>query len=251
MASLRRGRPDWEALLGAVGAVWTAGVPIDWRAVDAPHRRRRAELPTYPFQRTRLWLPDLLADLLAGPVPGGCDGPGGSAHLDSPGAPLLGHRLPEDAGLPGRHVWQRRLTGDHTALLADHRSQGQVVMPGVGYVEMAMAAARELAPGRELAAQDVEYLAVLALPPQTARTVQVTLQAEPGASDNGLEFTVHSRPAGGEPGAGWLLHAAGRLVTSGDTADDSTVPDAAGAGVSGAGVSGASTTGASTARAGG
>ncbi len=40
----------------ALGALWLAGVSVDWEALHAPARRRRVALPTYPFQRQRFWI---------------------------------------------------------------------------------------------------------------------------------------------------------------------------------------------------
>ena len=52
---------DVESLLRAAGTLWAAGVGIDWRAFHGGARRRRVALPTYPFERKRHWLSDLLA----------------------------------------------------------------------------------------------------------------------------------------------------------------------------------------------
>ncbi len=42
---------------GPAGALWLAGVPLDWRALRADgQERRRVPLPTYPFTKTRHWL---------------------------------------------------------------------------------------------------------------------------------------------------------------------------------------------------
>jgi amino acid adenylation domain-containing protein len=49
-------RPDEEALLGALGRLWLAGVDVDWAALHAGERRRRVPLPTYPFERKRYWI---------------------------------------------------------------------------------------------------------------------------------------------------------------------------------------------------
>ncbi|MGI5254862.1 type I polyketide synthase [Actinacidiphila glaucinigra] len=47
-----RDEPAREALLSAAGALWSAGVPVDWeRTHDGPGRR--TPLPTYAFQRRR------------------------------------------------------------------------------------------------------------------------------------------------------------------------------------------------------
>src|SRR5699024_5199139 len=59
-ASLRRNRSDQHALFDALAQLWVAGVPIDWRGVEERFPLRRCALPTYPFQRRRLWRPDTL-----------------------------------------------------------------------------------------------------------------------------------------------------------------------------------------------
>ncbi|WP_438016892.1 amino acid adenylation domain-containing protein [Sorangium sp. So ce315] len=63
VASLRRAgeQVDDEVLaLRALGQLWQRGVDVDWQRV---HRgpRRRLPLPTYPFERKRYWLDDVVA----------------------------------------------------------------------------------------------------------------------------------------------------------------------------------------------
>lgn len=47
---------DLDYLLAAAGRLWTAGVRIDWSAFNSGAKRQRISLPTYPFQRRRLWV---------------------------------------------------------------------------------------------------------------------------------------------------------------------------------------------------
>jgi acyl transferase domain-containing protein len=59
VASLPRDESDAESyasLLGALGAMWTAGVEADWTRLHEGERRRRVSLPTYPFERRRCWI---------------------------------------------------------------------------------------------------------------------------------------------------------------------------------------------------
>jgi acyl transferase domain-containing protein len=58
---------EWSGALAAVGRCWLAGCDIDWPAL---HRgaRRRVCLPTYPFERTRHWLPTRAATERASPA---------------------------------------------------------------------------------------------------------------------------------------------------------------------------------------
>jgi acyl transferase domain-containing protein len=51
-------RDERSQLADAAGSLWTAGVEIDWRAVDRG-RSVKVDLPTYPFQRQRYWLPGM------------------------------------------------------------------------------------------------------------------------------------------------------------------------------------------------
>lgn len=47
---------DERVLLGAIGQLWIAGVPVDWNAHQKPARPARVLLPTYPFERSRFWI---------------------------------------------------------------------------------------------------------------------------------------------------------------------------------------------------
>ena len=59
LTSLRRdnqGADDYAFLLRTVSQAWIAGARIDWDAVHAGERRRRLQLPTYPFERQSYWV---------------------------------------------------------------------------------------------------------------------------------------------------------------------------------------------------
>ncbi|WFB10776.1 AMP-binding protein [Streptomyces sp. LX-29] len=211
VSSLRAGRAEGRALAQALGAAWAAGVSVDWPAVRAGRGGRRVQLPSYPFQRRRFWLPDELRAPAADET-GTWDGAAAGRH------PLLGRRLPGIAGDPGRHAWQRALAQDQVAVLDDHRIQGRVVAPGTSYIEMALAAARELDPESTYTLQDVAYHSVLSVPPDGARVVQVGLHGRPGQP---LAFSVHSR--GTADTSGWTQHATARLVRT--AAPESAVSD--------------------------
>ncbi|MFT4625565.1 MAG: acyl transferase domain-containing protein/acyl carrier protein [Myxococcota bacterium] len=56
LPSLKRDADDTAVALGALGALWARGGTVDWRAYDAPWTRWTVDLPTYPFQRRRIWM---------------------------------------------------------------------------------------------------------------------------------------------------------------------------------------------------
>ncbi|MDC0707022.1 type I polyketide synthase [Stigmatella sp. ncwal1] len=55
LPSLRRDEAEVEVMLQALGALHTAGHPIDWRA-HYPESRQSIPLPAYPWQRSRFWV---------------------------------------------------------------------------------------------------------------------------------------------------------------------------------------------------
>jgi len=58
VGTLRRRRNDVKELLRAAAALYTGGVEPDFAAMDTPwqSRRRKVDLPPYPFQRRRYWV---------------------------------------------------------------------------------------------------------------------------------------------------------------------------------------------------
>ncbi|GJG89205.1 hypothetical protein tb265_43860 [Gemmatimonadetes bacterium T265] len=80
---------EGEAVLGALGRLWTSGVRPDWSGFVAGETRRRVPVPSYPFERQRYWvdpLPVVGAPAAAAPV---------SLPAPSLALPLLG--APQDA----------------------------------------------------------------------------------------------------------------------------------------------------------
>ncbi|MFJ1673322.1 type I polyketide synthase, partial [Streptomyces bottropensis] len=111
--SLPHGHHEPTALLAALGELHVRGVPVDWTAVhgaggstdpgtpEGIHADIHADLPTYPFQRSRHWLPATAGSglpLLAAPPPvataAGPTAPGRAFDVDlvrAVAAAVLGH----------------------------------------------------------------------------------------------------------------------------------------------------------------
>ncbi|HEX2641469.1 MAG TPA: phosphopantetheine-binding protein, partial [Thermoanaerobaculia bacterium] len=86
-------RSDQAFLLGTFGKLWLAGVRVSWRGLYAGERRRRVELPAYPFERQRYWIEAAAGEALE--VSGAAVVPGLYAPAWSRSAPLAAP-LPED-----------------------------------------------------------------------------------------------------------------------------------------------------------
>ncbi|MER6691910.1 SDR family NAD(P)-dependent oxidoreductase [Streptomyces minutiscleroticus] len=195
VAGLRRDGDEERDLVGAVARLHAAGTAVDWEAFFAPHGARRTDLPTYAFQRTRLWLE---AEA------------GGSGDADGLGQSATGHPLlAAAADLPdtGGAVLTGRLSRATHPWLADHAVHGTVLLPGTAFVEMALQA------GERLGCDTVGELtlhAPLILPEQGAVAVQVAVGEE---RDGQREVTVWSRRADA-PQTPWTRNAGGVLTTA-------------------------------------
>jgi acyl transferase domain-containing protein/acyl carrier protein len=195
--SLRRHRDGREMILDAVADLYVAGVPVDWDALLHDLRGRQVSLPTYPFQRVPFPLKPETAERAGGDRSWGR--PAGRQH------PLLGARI-DLAAEPRRRVWLGEFDVARLPYLSDHRVQGAVVVPATAYLEMAFAAAREVAGEGALSITDSVNEQPLVLFEGSSCLVQFTLEA---ASEDRWSFLVHSRAPDDE---NWTLHARGTVA---------------------------------------
>jgi len=56
LASVRRGRDDWQQMLESLAALYVRGADMDWAGFHRDYPQRKISLPTYPFQRERFWI---------------------------------------------------------------------------------------------------------------------------------------------------------------------------------------------------
>ncbi|MFJ2442589.1 SDR family NAD(P)-dependent oxidoreductase, partial [Streptomyces sp. NPDC087658] len=203
VGTLRRDEGGPERFLRSLAEAHVRGVAVDWDATLAGTPARRTELPTYPFQQRRHWL---------APVAGAADV--AAAGLVPAGHPLLGAVLEEIDG--DRTVLTGRVSPRAPGWLADHAVGGTALMPGTGFVELALRA------GDEVGRTRIEELTIerpLLLPEGAAVQLRVTVDA-PDAR-GGRPVAVHARPATGEDEP-WTRHAVGSLTVAAPAAQTST-----------------------------
>nr|WP_156755809.1 type I polyketide synthase [Actinokineospora pegani] len=194
LGTLRRDDGGPDRLARSLGEAHARGVEIDWTPWfgDAGH----VDLPTYPFQRERFWLDR--------PEPGDP----GDWGLTAGGHPLVGAvtAVAEDDSV----VLSGRVSRSGLGWVGDHAVGGVVILPGTGFVELALHA------GEQAGAASVEELALLAplaLPERGAVDLQVVVGA--AEADGQRPVSVHSRAEG----RAWVCHARGLLGAQGPAPD--------------------------------
>lgn len=160
---------------------------MDWQALFPGHGQPVC-LPNYPWQKERHWQNHT------------------TEGLDSIERrrvhPLLGWRVPE-----AEASWENTLDPVSLPWLADHQVGGVMVYPGAAYLEMALAASRQLFNHEHVAVEEFEIVAPMIFDGEHARTTRLVLQPR----DRSFHIQSKQRLAGDE----WILHAAGRLLEPG------------------------------------
>ncbi len=183
LASLRKGKNEWTCLLDAVAQLHLGGIPIDWRAFDAPYERRRVQVPGTSFQRRRIWVEQAASTPTAG------------------SGVTIGRSSVRDEWFA-----QEQATADDPAV-RDHVVFGALVYPAAGYVRLVSEAMAARTPNASIAIDGLAIHEALIVAGDSARPVQAMLSAAP---DGGFEFRVLSADGSGFD-APWTLHASGRV----------------------------------------
>ena len=128
--------------------LWVKGLTVDWNKLYGDSKPRRISLPTYPFAKERYWIPkstNLPVNLQSkiysraerdGPHPLGEQR---SVNLKSTRLHPLLH---ENTSNFEEQKFSSTFTGDEF-FLKDHQLNGQKVLPGVAYLEMAREAVKQ------------------------------------------------------------------------------------------------------------
>lgn len=183
VSSLTAKDPEPLAIVQAVARLYAAGCAVDMARVFPKGRFTR--LPRYPWQRELHWKqesPDALIDRL-----------GANEH------PLLGIRQASP-----KPTWESSLNAQMVPFLGDHRLEDTIVLPGAAFVEMGLAAAREIHGSQDIVLEKMAFRRALIVTGTDDPVLRLEYEPE------GDQFTIYSRPR--DDRDGWILHASGRVV---------------------------------------
>ncbi|HEY3995569.1 MAG TPA: sulfolipid-1 biosynthesis phthioceranic/hydroxyphthioceranic acid synthase [Mycobacterium sp.] len=171
LAGMRREQPLPHGLRGLLADLHSAGAAVDFSALYPDGRLLDVPLPAWTHRHLLL-------------SSGGQDRRqlGGSTVAVHP---LLGShvRLPEE---PERHAWQAELGIETLPWLTDHQIHGVATLPGAGYCEMALAAARTVL-GDASEVRDVRFEQMLLVDDETPVSALAVV-----TSPNVVDFAVET-----------------------------------------------------------
>ncbi len=177
--SLQRGKNDAEVALGSLGTLYAHGCRPAWERLNDPDGRFVA-LPGYPWQLRSYWNESPEASI---------DRHYSQVH------PLLGQRI------EGVHpTWELELSATRLPYLADHRVQDNVLLPGAAFIEMAVAAARQVYGGTGLALERVQFRKALLLTGAADPRLRTVIYPDRGS----VEISSYAPTSNG--GGQWILH---------------------------------------------
>lgn len=174
--------------LAKLARLWIYGVDIDWTLLHDLAGVRKISLPTYPFAKEKYWVPNFMG--------------GSTTHHNDESSkihPMLGQNI----STLKEQKFTTRFTG-REFFLRDHKVNGRKLLPGVAYLEMALAA------GERAAEESIYRLKNIAwtLPICADEQVDVQLLLEPSVFDDEVAFEVFTVDAAGERN----VHATGMLA---------------------------------------
>ncbi|MEZ0251638.1 MAG: SDR family NAD(P)-dependent oxidoreductase [Methylobacteriaceae bacterium] len=173
-----------DPIAKAVAAALVAGAAVDEARLFGADPAGIIALPLYPWQRR----PFRLAETTEG-----------AGAAPRPYHPLAGARLAPD-GLE----WHGHLDAALVPELDDHRIDGQVILPGAAFVEMALHVARQALRTESVTLSDVEILSPMVFAEDSLREVLVRL------SGSGNQIQILSRPR--LTPTPWQLHASAKII---------------------------------------
>ncbi|PHM05872.1 polyketide synthase dehydratase domain-containing protein [Nostoc sp. 'Peltigera malacea cyanobiont' DB3992] len=192
LATLNPRQSDWQQILDTLGKLYVKGSLIDWSGFDRNYPRYRLPLPTYPWQQERYW------------IEASTNNSKPQIWTQNATHTLLGHRV----NSPLKEILFTSQVSQNSPILADHRLYENAVFPATAYLEMALAAGKEVLPPGKLVITDFSIQQALILAEDEVKSLQLILSY----SDNGnYNFQVFSEITAND----WQLHVSGKVgITS-------------------------------------
>ncbi|OCH84111.1 ketoacyl-synt-domain-containing protein [Obba rivulosa] len=215
--SLRRDTSDWEDLSATLTKLYCTSANIDWRAVfrNIASDARLVDLPAYPLERTRYWVPYRAKNIPETPLPQGL--------VPQLNATMVGRCVAFSERDQNATFETCLSNGPLVEPIKGHRVAGHALCPASIYLELAFQAvgtmvqyAASSQTDLVMDVADVTYTSALVLNTAVRQLVQTEIMRTPASSEDGSlrtwTFSISSK-VGGCPD-GWQAHCSGKFFES-------------------------------------
>ncbi|KZL50739.1 polyketide synthase [Nodularia spumigena CENA596] len=189
LPTLQLGQQDWQVILSSIAALYAKGVKFNWHGFEQNYQRQRIDLPNYPFQRKRYWV-DINPE-----------NNNSYSNTNNSIHPLLGEKL--NLAKSTKIYFQQQLSDSYPVYLQHHRVFNQIILPGAAYLEMALAAGKEIFKDDKFCLETISFQQPCILNPDNSRNIQLIL-------NNNQEFEIVSAEINPVEN-NWITHATGKI----------------------------------------
>ena len=192
LASLHPKQENWRTMLLTLGELYAKKYVIDWEEFDKDYPRNYLNnLPTYPFQREKYWFTSSSTK------------PNKNKQIK--GHPLLGNKL--ILAKSDTILFESEISQDEPNFLQDHRVFDKVILPGAGFLEMALSAGIKALNTQAIILESVAIQKPLILQEDSEKKIQTFLT--PKEDENTYIYEIFSQEE-----SNWKLHAKGQFLST-------------------------------------
>jgi acyl transferase domain-containing protein/NADPH:quinone reductase-like Zn-dependent oxidoreductase/surfactin synthase thioesterase subunit len=200
--AMTRREPERVIFLQSLARLAARGIDVDATMLFGADRRY-VRLPKHPWQHQRHWFEaPALADLRRGRF----------EH------PFL-KRQTEMVTEAGQAVWEAALSVQKFPYLRDHQVDGEIVFPATAHLELAWAVADEQYRHEPYFLENLQFDMPLILPDNSRHLLDARLEIVSGEGD----YRICSRPVDASADTPWTKHSSGRINTTHDRFEKSTI----------------------------
>ena len=203
---------DDTAALNELAVHYVAGAEVNWAQVYQGETRQKRAIPTYPFERVRLWAAPKITKI---------------ADFSSRLHPLVERQIAQSD-----HSWtfESVFSEDSHWVLSDHKIKHTCVVPGTTYLEMARFAVGHALSLSAMELQNIFFLQPMVVEQGEQRVVRITVTTDPANAPAVANFVIESclqsqDQSQSEEEAEWQQHVEGRAIALSDSDQPTTSLD--------------------------
>jgi myxalamid-type polyketide synthase MxaB len=189
LPSLRPEINDEKTILESLTQLYLRGLEIDWSNFYQGCSYHKISLPTYPFQKQRCWIEKIQNSKFKIQ----------NKYLHR----LLGKKLRSPVK---QIIFQAEINVTELSFLEDHQVNQEIIFPATAYLEIALAAGKNIFPSSEITLEEIEIEQALILSLEEPKIIQTIITKETTQAD----FEIYSLLSD----ESWQLHCSGKIVLS-------------------------------------